>query len=81
MSMNIHNTKVGDMVRFAHPAHGTDADQYMVAKNLDLIVMQDYEVSKIEVHSWYTRVWLKGMPESFNSVMFENVPKVEESNE
>jgi hypothetical protein len=38
-----------------------------------LKVGETYEVEKTEVHSWHTKIWLKGFDEPFNSVHFEEV--------
>lgn len=38
-----------------------------------LIVGATYEVEKVEVHSYHTKVWLVGVEGSFNSVCFKDV--------
>ena len=37
-----------------------------------LKVGHNYQVSKVVIGDWETRVYLEGVPGSFNSVMFEN---------
>lgn len=37
-----------------------------------LIEGQAYEVERREVHSWHTKITLKGIPGRFNSVCFED---------
>jgi hypothetical protein len=38
-----------------------------------LVVGSVYNVEKVEVHSWHTKLYLKGIKGSFNSVCFEPV--------
>jgi hypothetical protein len=44
---------------------------YYTGKPDELIIGERYQIEKIEVHSWYTKVWLKNVEGSFNSVCFE----------
>lgn len=37
-----------------------------------LVIGNSYTVEHIEVHSWHTKVYLKGFNGSFNSVCFED---------
>ena len=39
----------------------------------NLEVGKVYKVSRIEEHSWHTKIWLKGFAKPFNSVHFEEV--------
>jgi len=39
----------------------------------NLEVGKEYEVDNIEVHSWHTKVYLKGFSKPFNSVHFEGM--------
>lgn len=34
---------------------------------------KEYDVDDIEVHSWHTRIYLKGINGYFNSVWFEKI--------
>ena len=38
-----------------------------------LVIGNIYDVSKWEVHSWHTRVFLEGIDGEFNSVCFEEI--------
>ena len=37
----------------------------------ELVVGERYQIEAIEEHSWHTKVWLKNVKGSFNSVCFE----------
>ena len=45
----------------------------------NLEVGKVYEVEDIEVHTWHTKIYLKGFPKPFNSVHFENIESEEEN--
>lgn len=45
-----------------------------------LIVGKIYEVERVEVHSWHTKVFLVGIKGSFNSVCFDVVEDTYERN-
>jgi hypothetical protein len=63
--------KTGDKVKFIS---ATD-DQINWGGNDDPRLILDtnttYEVEKVEVHSWHTKVYLKGIKGEFNSVHFK----------
>jgi len=72
MSIDIHRTKTGNSIKFAHPTAGYQHDQDQAGEHL--VVGEIYKVSRIDVHDWNTNIWLEGFPEViFNSVMFDNV--------
>ncbi len=72
MSMDIDRTIAGDFVKFAHRTAGTYMDQRKAVNHL--VVDQSYQVARIEVHDWYTDVFLKDFGDyAFNSVMFDNI--------
>jgi hypothetical protein len=39
----------------------------------ELTIGQSYEIDRIDVHSWHTKVYLVGIKGSFNSVCFEGL--------
>jgi len=41
----------------------------------NLVIGKEYVVEKTEVHSWHTKVYLKGIVGNFNSVCFEKLFK------
>jgi hypothetical protein len=69
-SMDI-KTPEGSPVRFTG-SNGRD-HQKELAKAAGLVPGDIYIVSKVEVHDWFTDVWLDGFDEHFNSVQFSNV--------
>ena len=76
--MDIDKTKAGDIIRFAHPNAGERKDRDLGEANL--ILNNLYQVLRIVVHAWNTEVFLTNMPKiSFNSVMFDNIPMIEDS--
>lgn len=57
-----------------------DKDGMMVSsENHHLLeVGAEYTVTSVEVHAWYTVVWLKEFPgKTFNSVVFEEISRKE----
>ena len=58
---------------------GTSSDQVRWGSNTDprslLTVGVIYEVEEEEIHSWHTKLYLKGIEGKFNSVSFEEVPE------
>ena len=60
----------GTKVRYLNQ-NGYDGDREYANKYLK--EGQIYEVEFTVIHSWLTDVFLKGIPVSFNSVMFEEV--------
>jgi len=67
----MENFKKGDLVRYI----GTSDAQVNWGANSDprgvLIEGDCYHVEKVEVHSWHTKLYLRGIPGKFNSVSFE----------
>lgn len=65
--------KQGDKVIFTE----ADDDQVNWGSNNDprkiLKLGEQYEVEKVEVHSWHTKVWLVGIEGKFNSVHFKTI--------
>ena len=63
--------KKGDTVKYT----GATDQQVRWGSNDDprkvLTVGQTYEVEKVEVHTWHTKVYLVGIEGRFNSVSFE----------
>ena len=49
---------------------GWDNDKKRAIEN-GLIIGETYEVDEVIVHSYYTRVYLKGFKDWFNSVAFD----------
>lgn len=70
MSMNIWAGK-GDKVRFVNPNAGSDHD--IERAKLFLTLGEEYEVDFIEVQSSSSDMFIKGFPQRFNPVMFEDV--------
>ena len=63
--------KAGDKVKFIEATieqirWGSNDDPNLVCE-----VGATYEVEKVEVHSWHTKIWLKGIPGKFNNASFE----------
>ncbi len=69
MILSVEESRVGDKIRFTNPDAGWSHD-VVTSKKAGLIVGQVYVVSKIEVHSWHTKVWLENFDGPFNSVQF-----------
>ncbi len=69
----MENFKVGDIVKYI----GCNQDQINWGSNDDpkgiLIEGDKYYVEKVEVHSWHTKLHLRGIYGIFNSVCFEKV--------
>ncbi len=72
MILSVEGCRVGDKIRFTNPDAGWNYD-IATSKKAGLIVGQVYVVSKIEVHSWHTKVWLENFDGPFNSVQFRLV--------
>jgi len=70
--------KKGDKVKFV----SADDDQVKWGSNDDprkVLNTEDvYEVETVEVHSWHTKLYLKGIKGKFNSVSFEKVNETSE---
>ena len=74
--MNLHK---GAAVRFK----GCTKDQRNWGGHADdsiLEVGEHYAVERVEVHKWYTNVWLVGHGGHYNSVCFEKVEDEQVSN-
>jgi hypothetical protein len=69
MILSVEESAVGDRIRFTNPDAGWYHD-IATSKEAGLIVGQVYVISKIEVHSWHTKVWLENFGGPFNSVQF-----------
>ncbi len=70
-SMNIRSPK-GTKIVYAFPENGYTFDQDL-AKRSDLIVGEEYTVSRIIVRSWDSKVFLEEKPDiGFNTVLFKN---------
>jgi hypothetical protein len=69
----MENFRVGECVRFI----GCDKDQTTWGSNNDpskiFFVGNKYYVEKVEVHSWHTKLTLRGISGRFNSVCFEKL--------
>jgi hypothetical protein len=69
----MENFKIGDIVKYI----GCSQDQVKWGPNDDprgiLIEGDKYYVEKIEVHSWHTKLQLRGIYGKFNSVCFQKV--------
>lgn len=67
----MENFKVGDQVRYL----GSTEEQVKWGSNnnpLGLLFEGDvYYVERVEVHSWHTKLTLRGVHGKFNSVCFE----------
>jgi len=46
----------------------------------NLVIGKYYKVTKVEVHSWHTKIELQGVEGKFNSVCFVNATKDYENN-
>jgi len=71
----MENFRVGTYVKFI----GCDKERIAWGNNSDptgiLIVGDKYYVEKVEMHSQHTKIFLRGVSGSFNSVCFEKVNK------
>lgn len=60
----------GDIIKFTEATN----DQIRWGNNDDprkLLIMGDnYEIEKVEIHSWHAKIYLKGIKGKFNSVHF-----------
>ena len=69
----MENFKVGDFVKFI----GCSKEQIAWGNNNDpnpiLFVNNEYQVEKIEIHTWHTKLSLYGISGKFNSVCFEKL--------
>lgn len=69
----MENFKVGDIVKYI----GCSTEQVRWESNDDprgvLIEGNKYYVERVEVHSWHTKLHLRGICGRFNSVSFEKV--------
>jgi hypothetical protein len=69
----MENFKVGDSAKFT----GCSQDQINWGNNDDpnklLFVGDKYVIEKVEVHSYHTKLTLRGVYGRFNSVCFEKV--------
>jgi hypothetical protein len=67
------NFRIGDKVIYT----GSDSDQVRFSSNDDprkvLIEGDTYQIEKVEVHSWHTKLHLRGIKGKFNSVSFEKL--------
>jgi hypothetical protein len=67
------NFKVGDKVKYT----GCSIEQVKWGGNTNpegILVEGDvYYLEKIEIHSWHTKFYLRGIQGKFNSVCFEKV--------
>ena len=65
--------KKGEVVEFT----GCSKDQHAWGNHTGdftkLTVGGRYTVERVEIHSWHTKIFLKGIDVSFNSVCFEGV--------
>jgi hypothetical protein len=65
--------KSGDKVKFL----GCSEVQIQWGGNDDpngiLVVGDEYVIEKVEVHTWHTKLYLKGIKGKFNSSCFEEV--------
>lgn len=69
----MQDIKIGDIVKYI----GTDDNQVNWGANTDprgiLIEGDRYYVDKVEIHSYHTKLHLRGINGKFNSVSFEKV--------
>jgi hypothetical protein len=69
--MNPVSFKIGDKVKFI----GSSDDQVNWGSNDDPRLLLNtetvYEIEKVEIHSWHTKIYLKGIKGRFNSVSFD----------
>ena len=71
----MENFRAGNNVKFI----GCSKEQIAWGNNTDptgiLIVGDKYYIEHVEVHSQHTKIFLRGVSGSFNSVCFEKVNK------
>lgn len=65
--------KPGDKVKFTtadddQVRWGSNDDPRLVLNTTDV-----YEIENVEVHSWHTKLYLKGIKGKFNNVSFEKI--------
>ena len=69
----VANFKVGDKVKFL----GCDEEQVRWGSNDNpkgiLFEGDVYYVERVEIHSWHTKLYLRGFQGKFNSVCFEKL--------
>ena len=69
----MENFKAGDEVRY----HGSAEEQVRWGSNDNpkgvLFEGDIYYIEKVEIHSWHTKLYLRGVYGKFNSVCFEKV--------
>ena len=69
----VENFKVGDEVKYL----GSIEDQVRWGSNDNpkgvLFEGDVYYVERVEIHSWHTKLYLRGIRGKFNSVCFEKV--------
>jgi len=63
--------KVNDIVTFTGCTESQLSWGSYTGNPTELVIGERYMIEKIEVHSWHTKVWLKNVDGSFNSVCFE----------
>lgn len=71
MSMSVH-TKTGESVIYANFNAGHDSDRRLADSHL--IKGWFYKITKMDVYSGHSDVFLEGFEEPFNSVLFDNIP-------
>jgi hypothetical protein len=65
--------KSGDSVKFLGCSKAQIQWGYNDDPNGILVVGDEYIVEKVEVHTWHTKLYLKGIKGKFNSSCFEEV--------
>lgn len=69
----MENFKKGDRVIYL----GSSEEQVRWGSNDDprksLIEGDIYQIEKVEIHSWHTKLTLRGVPGKFNSVSFKKL--------
>jgi hypothetical protein len=69
----MENFRAGETIRFI----GCSQDEIAWGNNTDptgiLIVGDKYYVEKVKVHSYHTKIHLRGVTGRFNSVCFEKI--------
>lgn len=51
----------------------TEPSEYLAKSTADVSILVKgnfYEIARIEIHGWYTKIWIKDVPGWFNSVAF-----------
>jgi hypothetical protein len=71
----MENFRAGDNVKYL----GCVEEQVLWGVNDNpnsvLIVGDKYYVEKVEIHTWHTKLYLRGIYGKFNSVCFEKIQK------